>query len=213
MTQIKQPPWRIVNKYDSSIESADKAIMLHILEQEALNLKNKELSKVEKEMRNYDYWNKTLTKSKKYQKALEDNFNNHKYYPAEAIIKLMPDEHKMKRRYTEFLDGCLQKIYERWNTVGSIGMTQMMLVHHPIREIKMAGLEMIIADNIGTGSAYDLTWIMCKMTNCRFIVTEYINQEYHGYRQADSYCPSHGNKLYNNESRAELKQRWNELIK
>lgn len=201
----KQPPWKIIK--------TDKEIMLQILESEALKLRDKDLSSVKRSIGNYEYFKKTLAKNGKYQKALEDNCNKQKYYSCEAIIKLFPDKYKEKE-HIKFIDLCLKKLYVSGHCYGDISLVQAMLVYHPIREIKMTGLEILVSQGIGDGSADDLKYKLCSMTNCRFIFTEYYSaQEYNGYRQTDPYCPSHGDIIYDDKSRRQLREKWDEIIK
>lgn len=212
-----------------NFEKTDRKDLLDWIEERTEKRKNKELNQTELEL---GYYSEIKTKlDNGYQplsgfylndclEALEEAFRECNFHQSEIILKMMPDEFKDSRKYTQLLDTFLISLYRQmyiqnnWQPCKA-AIIEQMCSYHQNKEIRLTGLEIMISKAIGSGVGdNDIGYELCQMTNCEWIWDSYLNaQDAEGHRIPDPYCPVHGDKFYTPEIKKELWKKWNKLIK
>jgi len=145
----------------------------------------------------------------------------------EVLLNLVSDDQKSSIGYTKLLGelmvelkretDSIKKKYEldECKTGCNADVLQLLLAHHPIKEIRTTGLEILISNGIGSGTSDDIGYKTCKeIGKCEFVVTSYLNaQDIEGYMVKNPICPVHGNIFYNNEEKSKLFEKWEGLIR
>jgi len=198
----------------------DRTQLQKLLEEISIEYLHKETSNWSK-IKGYDKLNK-LESKKQYIKQLRECYYDCNPDKAEELLKLMPEHYKNSKKYTLLVDELFHSlknnIYHKtaWQPIKADTM-QNLLIHHPNKEITIAGLECLIANNIGSGTNKDINYQICaKINECRFIITEpdICYEDAKGYWKYSDNCLIHSNKIYKTkEERLELWNKWNELVK
>jgi len=191
----------------------DRQELLAWIEERALQIK-------EREYRNKFRYDKIKEpeNDEEFFPQLRQAFHDCNPTKTEGLLKIIPEALKEGQEYTQLLYELMGTLKERiegpdgWQPTQA-DVVQLLCVHHPNQEIRITGLEFLVANDIGSGTSDDLTYEFCQTTGgCRFVFTEYYSaQECDGYWKHDPDCVVHGSFIYTPDLRESLWGEWNKL--
>ena len=139
-----------------------------------------------------------------------------------VVMKMMIKNNIARREYTYLLDHFLMEVYNTANEnpnqhiEGKKGFVEEMCCYHPNKEIRITGIEILVANDIaGWYDAYRIGYQVCNMSKCESDRRSAWGT--HSYNiQAmdviDNNCATHGNKIYTPQIKEELMTTWKDLI-
>jgi len=200
----------------SFINNADKNKFIDWVEEIATKYRNRGLSD----------WCKHCKYDKMEKPRNEDDFLQRirEYYTEcdpdkiEVLLKLMTDAQKGSREYTSLVDRLLRELKSDMNSNRGwqpvkVDVLQLLYVHHPNRDVRLTGLEILISHGMGSGTSDDIGYKICEeVGGCEFVFTSYLNaQDAEGYLKSRPTCPVHGTLFYTQQDKENLWRRWSKL--
>jgi len=168
----------------------------------------------------YDYYATRLQSPHDFRRAIHDEYERSNSSNVELILKLMPNEF-FDEMYTRYLDSMIHNYFYCGDlrltgySVGKIGSTELMIYYHPEEEIKIAGMNVLLAHDIGNGSAHqDIGLTLCLQSNC-YLEPEnpdFYYDDTKWRRVIDPHCIVHGNYIFSTEDRKNVLHKWEETV-
>jgi len=169
-----------------------------------------------------------------YKRTIYEKYKNpqEKLFEFEAILKLTSKDLRKSIKYTKLCDLSLRKLVPggkpKDNLVGVEldEIRELLCIYHPIKDIRITGLEIIISENIARNENpnYSIESNICDLysnwrkdgyvfkstkTRCKISSSFSANLTL----ISDPFCPVHGDIFYNENKRKKLWKKWGKLIK
>ncbi|MFH1173552.1 MAG: hypothetical protein V1725_00275 [archaeon] len=162
------------------------------------------------------------TSTKNLVHRLIDCHDNIKYYASDYLLKHTPEAFKATPQYLACLDVFMQEALMRkkhklgyaWSKMAT---TEQMCIHIPDKDVRLAGLEVLISHNLGSRlDAYDIGHELCERSDCVWILRHeegaYDMQSSWLELQRGNYCPVHSDFFYTDTERNNIIMRWNNIV-
>lgn len=212
--------WENIYQKKPLLPPPNKQNVFHTIGNMLDERKNEALSSLDKELGDYELYKNRLQSPHDYRRAIDYAYENSSTWKAEVILHLMPKDF-FTEWYTKLLDGYIhnyfnsegEQIYR--SSVGKIAITELLLYYHPIRDVQMSGINLLLAKDIGDGSEYhDIGLTLCLQSNC-YLEPEDQHAHYDDTRWRrviDPYCIVHGNYIFSKEDRDAALSQWEDTV-